>query len=917
MSRFFASGDTDSDSDSQYSDNELGPVAEVSVDAKFMYESSSEDEEKRVVRSQKDKRFDEMLNVVKSMKNHMKINDWVSISNDYDTLQKQLTKAKNVIKKEGIPRFYFKAMLNLQDVLKEAYAKLKTDKKKFNASNARALNGMRQKFRKTIKQYEREIEVYKKNPLLSDEEDEAPKRSKKKKVESDSEADSDEEPAKPTKSSPASDDESDEDNDDNDDDSESWDSDSDDDFSDDDDDDVIADVGVGGEEANNMNQKAAWFKRDYWVKKAPSDEATGKKKKDKKARDQTKKKKVKSEETAKPIEKKPEEKEFTPEMVVKKLKELLAMRGKRTTDRHKMIEDLRFLATKATIPASLLQIRTTLCSALFDISLNKGTHMDVGNWRQCYKELLNMIELLGTNLLVRLSENEDVQGYLDDFDDMDEDEVFAVSGVEVNKTEEELEKEAEEKRKKEEEEEKMKEKGEEICYVIGNLFSFVEQMCVEYKKSLQNIDPHSPEYIDRLKDEAELRALIRKARTYYSTIDKVTLESRMVLELVELDYYHYHPEFDMLNTTAKPKEVPAGEKNAFDTVGELCSFLYANGDSSARTRGLLSHIYFLSLHNRFEAARDMMLMSHIQDAINDSDIKTRIHYNRSMAQLGLCAFRTGTIKQALSCLADLYQTSKIKELLAQGVNIRYHDRDHKREQVEKRRQYPYHQHMNLDMLEAVHLISAMFLEVPNLAIHGNNRRRMISKTFRRHFEHSERQAFTGPPENTRDLVMASAKALRLGDWETCAKHVSNLRMWALMPEGETVKARTVQLIKEEALRTYLLSFAERYTSVELISLGEMFSLSKSVCFRIVSQLMVEDQLHAIWDQATECIIMQSTPTNKLQRAALAYAEKIGLFVEQNEKLIDHRPGYYKSQDKKWDNNYHKKDFSSYNRNRSW
>ena len=55
-----------------------------------------------------------------------------------------------------------------------------------------------------------------------------------------------------------------------------------------------------------------------------------------------------------------------------------------------------------------------------------------------------------------------------------------------------------------------------------------------------------------------------------------------------------------------------------------------------------------------------------------------------------------------------------QELLAQGTN-RWHDKDVEHERLERRRQIPYHMHINPDLLEVCHFVSALFLEMPHMA----------------------------------------------------------------------------------------------------------------------------------------------------------------------------------------------------------
>lgn len=86
-SRFFA-GDSDEDSDdrsetsSQPSEEQKPKTTAKPIQSRFAEldeDDSDSDDEDRVVRSEKEKRFDAIQSVIGTLRNHMKINNWVEI----------------------------------------------------------------------------------------------------------------------------------------------------------------------------------------------------------------------------------------------------------------------------------------------------------------------------------------------------------------------------------------------------------------------------------------------------------------------------------------------------------------------------------------------------------------------------------------------------------------------------------------------------------------------------------------------------------------------------------------------------------------------------------------------------------------------------------------------------------------------
>ncbi|KIY92896.1 Eukaryotic translation initiation factor 3 subunit C [Monoraphidium neglectum] len=292
-----------------------------------------------------------------------------------------------------------------------------------------------------------------------------------------------------------------------------------------------------------------------------------------------------------------------------------------------------------------------------------------------------------------------------------------------------------------------------LTKVWGNLVAFVERLDDELFKSLQVIDPHTHEYMNRLRDEPVLLALCQKVHDYLGRVGDTGSQSKVALRLVEHLYFKHQGVYDAMRRLAlqqqqqlaaeaqaaaaaaagaeaeaervaaegqdedeSPADRAAASAAAVASAGEvvvlkvpadytmdesgeralaaLVRVIFAHGDERTKARAMLCHIYHRALHDDFYTARDLLLMSHLQDSVSNTDISTQILHNRTMAQLGLSAFRAGLIPEAHSCLSELYGSGHVKELLAQGIGMgKYQEKTPEQELAEKRRQMPFHMHI--------------------------------------------------------------------------------------------------------------------------------------------------------------------------------------------------------------------------------
>lgn len=73
--------------------------------------------------------------------------------------------------------------------------------------------------------------------------------------------------------------------------------------------------------------------------------------------------------------------------------------------------------------------------------------------------------------------------------------------------------------------------------IRGSVISFVDRLDDEFTRSLQNIDPHGTEYIERLRDEKVLYTSICLAQSYFEKYSREDALARVIMRRLEHIYY--------------------------------------------------------------------------------------------------------------------------------------------------------------------------------------------------------------------------------------------------------------------------------------------------------------------------------------------------------------------------------------------
>ncbi|EUR69538.1 hypothetical protein PFBG_03752 [Plasmodium falciparum 7G8] len=896
---------------------EKKPIVSAQAERWAAIDSSSSEEEERVIKTYEGKRLHFYETTGNSLNENMYNNDFNLLLKDYENLYKFMIKESA----DCIPNFAIIYLDKLSKYVEKTFQN-NVEKKNLSKNKAQTLNKLRAKIRKCSEFYQEKLNLYNENP--DDFKDDRKKDMDDDEDDEDNEEDDEEEEEDEEEQEDQDDDNEDEKDQDDDEDGkgkkklssktkskkgkekkeekEDYDDDNDeekeDEADDDNDDDDDSDDWSYSEDDNYASDEEDDKTKNAMSKWGLKTSTKVEKKKTVKQK-KVKKESTKKEEKANRVVEDSQSaknkgyaellstKNLTEDVIRERVKLVIEKRGRKGLDKHEHINILSKLCeiAKTISTQSYIEVLEHLINLEFDVVSSVYTYMSFNIWNKVFKYVELILDIL--------IQNENF--YL----------------VSINIAEEITEETTNEKEK--------------IIKSCKTLISFLAKLDDELLKALLYIDVQTEEYRKRLGKTIHMIGLLKKGYNYVKCLKNmpdlaIHISSRI------LEHMYYKPEMlfkqiwtylmngkemlsDSLNNSNNiaSKEDGQGKKkkridnDLFDEklinndsinppkiIEEYVYEIFEFGTKQQKVKALLQLSYNKSLYDEYLEAKELLNVANVHELAMNSDIQTQILYNRNLIQLGLCAFRHGKIYEAHCCLMEICSQNKHKELIAQGIsNLKNQEKTLEQERAEKRRLLSYHMHISIELIECVNNICAMLLEVPNLAKNTyESKKDIISRQFRRFLDIYDKQIFNNPPENNKEIIILATKHLQKGNWKLCCEKIFSLSIWPKFPDKEKVQNILKEKIKQEAMRTYIFRYISIYESFSIDQLCVMFDLNQNVVHSILSKMMINQEIPAFWNESSKFILISKVNPTTLQNLALKLAENVNEVMEQNELALN-------------------------------
>ena len=158
----WSNDDSDSDSDSDVAPKGRSYFLKKDFLKGDNDSDSDSGDEKRVVKSAKDKYLDELASITDQIENLSMVEEWVRLAGEFDKLYKLAYKHNQY--HISIPRSFIKAIAVLEDAVNNETSSKDGDARKLSASEGKSLNILKQRVKKEVRLYTEQVDLYRADP---------------------------------------------------------------------------------------------------------------------------------------------------------------------------------------------------------------------------------------------------------------------------------------------------------------------------------------------------------------------------------------------------------------------------------------------------------------------------------------------------------------------------------------------------------------------------------------------------------------------------------------------------------------------------------------------------------------------------------------------------------------------------------
>ena len=319
----------------------------------------------------------------------------------------------------------------------------------------------------------------------------------------------------------------------------------------------------------------------------------------------------------------------------------------------------------------------------------------------------------------------------------------------------------------------------------------------------------------------------------------------------------------------------------------LCNHAYQFLDEENRVKVMLYHIYFLCIGNDYESATKLFNSSNLFELISVFKNETlKILFNRTLAQLSLCAFKNLDLEEVLRFLTPLCTKgpTKLKEYLSQSYTVE-NEKNTLFDIEDKKRAIPYNMKINVEDLDTIFYLSSMINDVPKILlekIFGNDsyiENYYNSHAFERIFYNFQRQQFNGPSHIDKDKILATTTILMKGDWKKCIEEIKKLN---LFKKYNYLQDKLFELIKRTALKCYIIFYMSEFLSFELNKLSRRFEIDSKEVKNIINDMILRKQIKAKWNE--NYLLIKSNDRDSIINMK-RLADNVQIITKQNLELM--------------------------------